>query len=511
MIEHYEHFEPYTLSHQLRMKSSPRPNATLGRLSAFLLPLPLVLRETRLMRDEATNPRQDAADPEQTAGTSSDAPDSHPLRLQRRLRGWSQGDVAQRLMDLGYELGVNLGVMGATVGRWERGVCAPRPPYPKLLCVLFGSTAELGFGPSPYPRGSGKLDDVMERRRLLGMLAGAAMAPILPRGTARAAAADSQDATVDRLASVLEKLSTADAATASVLESCILDARRLDDALGSRIAVETAVPLRRIIRTVLADGRTDEATRQRLTLAGGNLTQLLASLAFDMNDHATSLRYLEEALAIAHETNASDLGPYVLGWRGKVETAGGRPQQAVAYIDSAKSWAEAKGSPATQAWLAREEADALAQVKDRGGAERALDRAQKALARSKPEDEPPWMYWFSSIDYKFGSVYAVLGLAAQARKSLRQRLETLDPSRTRDRAFIHIRLAETHVLNKEVDEACRLAGEALTLACGTRSDRAVTRVRKLRTRLEPWERQPSVRDLDDQLAATSCWSQAVSA
>src|SRR3982751_5684574 len=116
------------------MKSTARLDATLRRLSAFLLPLPLVLRETRPMSDEATGRRQGAAVPGHTAGPSSDAPDAHPLRLQRTLRGWSQGDVAERLMDLGYELGVNLGAAGATVGRWERGVCTPRPPYPKLLC-----------------------------------------------------------------------------------------------------------------------------------------------------------------------------------------------------------------------------------------------------------------------------------------------------------------------------------------------------------------------------------------
>ena len=65
--------------------------------------------------------------------------------------------------------------------------------------------------------------------------------------------------------------------------------------------------------------------------------------------------------------------------------AEGRPQQGVAFAEAARSWAEAKGSAATRSWLAGREADALAKLGDRSGTERALDRAWKALARSKPE------------------------------------------------------------------------------------------------------------------------------
>jgi hypothetical protein len=111
MIEHYERFEPYTFFHPPRMKFGPRSDATLRRLCAFLLPLPVVLRETRLMSDEGTSLQEDDATAGQACGPSSAAPGAHPPLLQRKLRGWSQGDVAERLMGLGYELGVNLGVM----------------------------------------------------------------------------------------------------------------------------------------------------------------------------------------------------------------------------------------------------------------------------------------------------------------------------------------------------------------------------------------------------------------
>lgn len=60
------------------------------------------------------------------------------LRLQRRLRGWSQDDVAAGLHRIAASLGEpELGVDATMVSRWERGTRKPRPRYVRLLCHLF--------------------------------------------------------------------------------------------------------------------------------------------------------------------------------------------------------------------------------------------------------------------------------------------------------------------------------------------------------------------------------------
>src|SRR5262245_52235923 len=66
------------------------------------------------------------------------------LRLQRRLRGWSQDDVAMGLHRLAANLdgGAELGVDATMVGRWERGTRRPRLRYVRLLCRLFELPAE---------------------------------------------------------------------------------------------------------------------------------------------------------------------------------------------------------------------------------------------------------------------------------------------------------------------------------------------------------------------------------
>jgi transcriptional regulator with XRE-family HTH domain len=61
----------------------------------------------------------------------------HPLKVERKLRGWSQATVAQAL---------NTTVR--TVSRWEQRQALPYPFYREQLCRLFDKDArQLGFLP----------------------------------------------------------------------------------------------------------------------------------------------------------------------------------------------------------------------------------------------------------------------------------------------------------------------------------------------------------------------------
>ncbi|HEY8199735.1 MAG TPA: helix-turn-helix transcriptional regulator, partial [Actinomycetota bacterium] len=72
----------------------------------------------------------------------------------RKQRGWSQQDLVNELVGLGNRCGErNLGLTFKQVSRWEQGWARPRPPYTKLLCLLFEASAnELGLhGPAGSP------------------------------------------------------------------------------------------------------------------------------------------------------------------------------------------------------------------------------------------------------------------------------------------------------------------------------------------------------------------------
>jgi transcriptional regulator with XRE-family HTH domain len=63
----------------------------------------------------------------------------HPLRIERKLRGWSQARVAEVL-----------GISTRSIVRWEQGEVLPQPFYRERLCELFNkNTLELGIQSVP--------------------------------------------------------------------------------------------------------------------------------------------------------------------------------------------------------------------------------------------------------------------------------------------------------------------------------------------------------------------------
>ena len=98
------------------------------------------------------------------------------LRAQRLRRAWSLADVVRELCALADRLGERpLGVNVTMVYNWETGRHRPRPPYPRLLCLLFECSAEeLGLWAEPTDREAelatvarhGRIRDVEYRFRM---------------------------------------------------------------------------------------------------------------------------------------------------------------------------------------------------------------------------------------------------------------------------------------------------------------------------------------------------------
>jgi transcriptional regulator with XRE-family HTH domain len=65
------------------------------------------------------------------------------LVYERERRGWSQDDAAREAERVADQLGLRgLVFTGAQFGRWERGEHRPRPPLRRVVCELYGASAE---------------------------------------------------------------------------------------------------------------------------------------------------------------------------------------------------------------------------------------------------------------------------------------------------------------------------------------------------------------------------------
>jgi transcriptional regulator with XRE-family HTH domain len=435
------------------------------------------------------------------------------LRTQRKLRGWSQEDVVRGLVDLGIETGERqLGVTRSLVSRWERGVTRPRPPYPKLLCLLFQASAEdLGLvcSSSPHPSGPrmqvSTTSDEMERRELLSLLYRAAStAPVwaaLPTGLRLGV-----PGTAVRDPSVAETLGGH-------------PYRRLWASMPTPALMNPAVAHLNLVSQLLESSRST-AEQAKLAAAVSEAAEFVGWLAYDMGHLASGYEHYQSAAAHAERSGNDQLRACVIAgmslWAGLL----GDGARALRLIGEATSLVPPRGAPTAQAWLAAREAVAHSRVGDAASAMQALGRCERAAERSRPGEEPwPWAFPFDAarIAMYGGTVGTILAQPNAALPALQRGMDDLGPgcggpggaakggsaeSGPKLRALVLCDLAETYLFAEEVEQTCLLLSEAFSIGLQMGCDRILKRVGDIRARLEPLKHVPAVRQLEDEMMTT---------
>src|SRR5712692_7079779 len=344
------------------------------------------------------------------------------LRAQRRLRGWSQEDVARGLVGVGIDIGEKqLGVTRHLVSRWERGITSPRSPYPKVLCLLFETTAEeLGLIP-PFRQAPASVtmeggifedgDDV-ERRDFLGLFSSAARAvavcAVLPPGMRWHAVSSVTRAELHQ-SGTLEALT---AITASY--------RRLSDStpphelLGPLLAHLDHV--RRLIGEFGCSGE--------LAATAANTALDAAWLADSLREDRSAGEYHRAAIAYAQRAGIPALEAYMAGcmafWAAQLRL----PDEAARWLVHARRVAP----PDALARLAVFEASVHAWAPDATECLRSLERAEEAVTL---DTDPLWPEAFGFNEARVtryrGACALDVGLADMALPALEEALAAAPP------------------------------------------------------------------------------------
>jgi tetratricopeptide (TPR) repeat protein len=281
---------------------------------------------------------------------------------------------------------------------------------------------------------------------------------------------------------------------------------RLHDRLGSR-AVQGVVTEHVRLTTELLRASPPPALRPRLAAIASEAAVEAGLVCCDQRDFPASRSYYRLAAELAHEAGDPLLGAFAFGsLSSNLLTEVGDRSEAVRLLERACTLATRGGSPMTEAYLAAAEAEAQAKIGDAGASLRALDQVDRALDRNDGSRDLPWLYWFDpgEIAGWKGQSYLRLRHLGDAETLLTTALSSWDPSFVRDRAIPLVDLASVRMRQGELDECCRLAGEALEVAVATTSPKLVQRVRDLRGELRPWNESSEVSALDDRLA-TAVW------
>jgi transcriptional regulator with XRE-family HTH domain len=434
------------------------------------------------------------------------------LRLQRRLRGWSQEDVAAGLHRLAANLGeAELGVDATMVSRWERGTRRPRPRYVRLLCSLFELPAEqLGIvDDSEFSLGfegvQGALEDHdVDRRDFIHKVSALLGVAALPMPRLQPAGSEPWD----RLSRAVRLPGRVGEETVEHLEQVTYALEALGPTQVSSRAILGPVTGHLDAILQLLQGPLPPALRRRLCSLAGETAGFAGWLRWDMDDPAGVAAYFRSALEAAREAGDRPLVAYLVGSSACQPPHREDPAERLRRLRaSGDGFKQSDATPASQVWMAAKEADACALIGDASGCLRALDRAGTILetedvaadaASRRPRFSPVNSSWLAG---ERGASLAKLGRSEDAREILRPVIAALGPEKERDRLWLSTSLAQTYVKDEEPEEACRVARDVLDRAGRMQVYPILKIVQGLRTDLRPYGSTAAVRELDDHLEA----------
>ncbi|PRW64678.1 hypothetical protein CEP50_04860 [Actinopolyspora mortivallis] len=222
-----------------------------------------------------------------------------------------------------------------------------------------------------------------------------------------------------------------------------------------------------------------------------------AWIAADRGDTALARARYQESVRFAESARNPLLVSYMMGSLGHFAVEIGDPHQGVRLLDKAARQLDKSSPVAARAWLASLRAVAFGALRDRAAMSEALTAAERLADRRPGQAQWPWMFAFTSAKV---ARYQCSALAKYGDLSAARNVySTTVPSMTapKPQALVKIEYALLLAEKGHHDEAAELGAQALWVGKQYDSERIVSHVRTLRSKLPDHSRE--VEDLDQML------------
>jgi tetratricopeptide (TPR) repeat protein len=262
--------------------------------------------------------------------------------------------------------------------------------------------------------------------------------------------------------------------------------RVLDNRLGGgRIRPTVVSYLHADVAPMLRDARCGDAVRRELFSAAAELSQLCGWQAHDLEMQGLAQRYLVQALSMARVAHDEALGGEVLAAMSQQASYVVHADQAIDMAQAAYAAGRRAALPVLQTESVVLEAHGHALRQDAGACARALRRAETIFAQTPKTDVPVWLAYFDEAYFaaKIAHCFRVLGRGRLAEQYAHRSL-AMNPDYVRGKAFNTALLATSFALQGDLDQACEHGQQAVDLAAGLDSARAVSYVRDVLRSLE---------------------------
>jgi transcriptional regulator with XRE-family HTH domain len=258
----------------------------------------------------------------------------------------------------------------------------------------------------------------------------------------------------DRITRAADDAPRVDLLVVQWLENTLDEHRRVEDSVGARpllglirCQLLTVAQFTRNARGPLAD---------RLTGLAAEYAQFLAWMCIDVRDHAGGLAWYDRAHDWAQEAGNTNMAATTLSMKAHLAWSSGDPRRCVQMAQAAR-WYDQRVTPGVEGMAAQMEARGLALAGDARPARALLDQAQALIERaaSRPEDEPPWMYFYGEDWFRLqrGMAELHLGNWGTAAGMLAAGLDALPESYRRDRAWYGACLVSAHAGAADAEQA----------------------------------------------------------
>ncbi|WP_249416079.1 sporulation protein [Streptomyces sp. TS71-3] len=239
---------------------------------------------------------------------------------------------------------------------------------------------------------------------------------------------------------------------------------------------------------------------QALFTVAAETAEVLGWMAYDIGNHGLANRYLLHALRLTQVTGDRMFGASILANLSHQANYLGQTSRALQLARSAVEGAKDSATPRAKAMYTIHEARALSSVGDRSGAERAMNEAERHLEKATP-DGPEWLSYFDEEELigEFSHCFRDLRRPAESLHFAEEAVARTDPQYARTLGFCRMVLAESYLLNGELESAIGAATQAVEKGESLQSTRFVRYVTDFQQKIGGNAGMPIVADFNRQV------------
>lgn len=193
------------------------------------------------------------------------------------------------------------------------------------------------------------------------------------------------------------------------------------------------------------------------------IAQLLAWTAYDAGNHALANRYLLATLRLTQVVDDRMMGARILTNMSHQANYLGQPSRAMRLARASVEGGKGRSTPRAMALFSAHEARALSTAEDARGASQAMNDAERYFERAESAEDPDWLAYMdeSELVGEFCHCFRDLGQGREAVRFAERAVALTDPKYARTLGFCRMVLAQSHLLNDDLEAAIHAAALAV--------------------------------------------------